>query len=519
MISIGASSADMDRGLRDARKKLRSFGADAKKTVGGLGKKALGGGLGMLGAGFGIQAAGGLTEMVTEVFDVEKALTRLQIAGSMSAAELESFRQQTNAVSRSTGVARGEIVKGAAAYLAMTGDAKGAAEASQLFAEIAAGSGAGMEDIAKSAAALRQNLKIDPKDFRQAFDVLIKQGQLGAVEISDLSQQLAAIAPQFANFAGSKTVSGMADLGAMLQVVRQGFGSVEEAGTGFRGLMTQIEKNQKKLKKAGINIIDPKTGKMRDMLGIVRQIAANKALQAPGKLFEVLGEAKAVQALGLLIGKLDEVDQIKRDSLGSDQVAKNNAIWQASSAGKIAKAWETVKVSLAEAFTPERIEKFAKVLGQAADIMAKIVGFTGDVIDFLDTASDPAGAERTGAEVAAQRQIVDKMGLSPEARKAELGRRALAMEAGTGSSMFGNQDNNLEAAQILAKEAGIILARDDSWAKTGNGAVAPAMNSPEALQRALTDAIARAKIVVNLDGGVVGKRIENSPNELKSPKR
>lgn len=524
MIAIGASSADMDRGLRDARKKLRSFGADAKKSLGGLGKKALGGGLGALGAGFGIQAAGGLTEMVTEIFDVEKALTRLQISGSMTGAELASFRDQALAVSKATGVSRAEIVKGAAAYVMMTGDAKGAAEASQLFAEIAAGSGANMEDVAKSAAALRQNLKIDPKDFRKAFDVLIKQGQLGAVEISDLSQQLAAVAPQFGNFSGSKTVEGMSELGAMLQVVRQGFGSVEEAGTGFRGLMTQIEKNQKKLKKAGINIIDPKTNKMKSLLSLIREMKDNKGLQKTGAMFDLLGEAKAVQAAGLLMERLEEVDRIKRDSLGSDQVAKNNAIWQASASGKMAKAWESVKNSLAEAFTPERIEAFAAALVKVTDLLVKAVELVDEITRSLDDVKDDAMTQKL----------------------AKTGKTGFRIgEDGMPQTFVSRQDKMNRAAELsgmtdaaLADQGGTSAQRDkavkqlmdESMMQNSEQQIAGGFNAGIAKQKAevsarlltgITGAITEGfkNAAVNMDGTKVKSVLDNNQVNLKTPKR
>ncbi|MDQ3295071.1 MAG: phage tail tape measure protein [Myxococcota bacterium] len=510
-IELGVTTSDMEKGLADARRKLRSFGADARKSLGernlkgkfGMDPKKLGGKSKTFGGGFlgGALAGGlvtsGLMTAVGDIIDVEKALTRLQIAGEISTGDMATFRAEMMRVSNATGVSRNELVKGAAAYTALTGDAKGAATATQLFAEIAAGSGASMEDIARSAAALRSNLKIDPKDFRGAFDVLIKQGKMGAIEISDLAGELAKVAPQFGAFAGSRSVAGMSELGAMLQVTRQGFGGAEEAATGFNGLMTQIQRNAKKLRKAGVEIIDPKTGKMKNLLSIVRQISTNQKLMKPGALLETLGEEKAVRAMGIIIENLKEVDRIKSESLNSDQVAKDNLIWQQSAAGKISRAMEIAKNKIAEAFTPERIEAFAGALIKAANGLVAI-------IDALDMIISKMDIEGSAAKIFADRWVGAAAGMSPEQKTAKaqsMIAQATKVESG---EMGPNERAGAAGLRIAAQE---LLAQGDVW---NGGSTSKSTVDVVKVAQVLAEAMAKVKLQVTMNESEVAKKVDNA---------
>lgn len=385
IIELSIDRGKLLPGLADARKKLQGFGGSVAKTtmagVKGVGSALMG--------GFGIQGAGQITDMVGEIMDVEKGLTRLQINGSMTGAELASFRQTLMQTSAASGVARNEILKGAAAYVAFTGDAAGAKQAMGLFAEVANATGASMEDIASTASAMKANLKIDPADFRAAFDILATQGKMGAVEIANLAKELSGVAPQFSKFAGGTGVSGMAKLGAIAQVMRKDFGGIEETMTGFRGIMTQVTRYATKLKGVGVNVygIDPKTKKKykRDFEDIILDF---KKARDAGKIDDtlmqgLLGESRSVNAMNSAIDRYEELQNLKRQSLGSDAIAKDNATYLASTSGKIATAWNSIKNSLAQALTPDRIEQLANALMLAADAFTRVVGGIDKAIDWV----------------------------------------------------------------------------------------------------------------------------------------
>jgi TP901 family phage tail tape measure protein len=393
-VSITSSAAKIDRGLSDARRKLRAFEREqvsaAKKAEREAAKASKQRGARISGVGVAVaeKAVEAITSNVGEIVDTQRAIDRLGVSGSMNAEQMAAFNKELMNVSESTGVSRGELTAGAAEYVKITGDAAGATESLRLFGEVANATGAAQSDIAATAAAMRQNLKIDPNDFRAAFDVLVTQGKKGAIELSDLSQQMANMAPSFQQFDKGTGVKGLATLGASIQVVRHAFGSADEAATGFRGLMTEIVRHSANLEQYGIKVFDknPKTGvkTLRPFLNIVDQIGKSKMMKDPGALIEALGEEKAVRALNSIYNNMEELKGLRDDSLNSDAVAKDNAKYMETSTAKLAMSWEKIKNTVAAAFTPERIEAFAAAIGKAAEAAKPIIDLAASILGGLN---------------------------------------------------------------------------------------------------------------------------------------
>ena len=249
--------------------------------------------------------AGGLAAMAGEAVTLEKGLARFQIATDNSDAQMADFRSSLADTARASGLNRQELLDGAAAYVALTGDAAGAAAGMGLFAQVSNATGSSMADIAATAAAMKDNLGIKPSEFEAAFSALAVQGKAGAVELRELATELAGVAPSFAQFKNGKGAEGLAEMGAVLQVVRKGFGSTSEAATGFRSMMVAVQRNAVKFSKAGVRIFDkdPKTGKksLRDFSDIVDAIAHSKLAKDPTLLTKAFGTDEAKRAYDQLI--------------------------------------------------------------------------------------------------------------------------------------------------------------------------------------------------------------------------
>jgi hypothetical protein len=166
----------------------------------------------------------------------------------------------------------------------------------------------------------------------------------------------------------------VAELGATLQVVRQGFGSASESATGFMALMTAITKNADKLKKAGVKVYDVGPGgvkRLRHVSTIVRDISRSKLMKDPTKLGKALGgRGEAVRALQVIIKGRGEVEALTKAGLESNAVQEDFLSFQASGVARMERAWERLKNKILEAVTPERIEKFAGAMEKVAGIVA-----------------------------------------------------------------------------------------------------------------------------------------------------
>lgn len=447
LIGIEIDPSWMDGGLREARGKLKRWQTEIRRNASSAkGMSALGGMLagavGGVAAGVTGRAMSFAEDVGRDVLAVEKAMTRLQIAGGATAVEMATFRQRMLEVSTATGVAQRDLVAGAAAYQGLTGDAAGARSSIALFAKVANASGAEMADIAKTAASLRDNLQIDPANFQQAFDILITQGKAGAIELNELSTLLSGLAPSFAAFKGGVGVSGLADLGAAFQITRKGFGSAAEASTGLRAFAVAVQRSADKFKKEGVSIFstNPKTGKkeLRGLFEIVDAIGKSPLANDPTLLTKAFGSDEAKRTYDQLVQNRALLARIAKEGAASDAVNRDSADFLASRAGKIEIAMNRAKTALAEAFTPERIERFADALGKTAELFADIVG----AVEFLSGAGDEDAIQSMTEKVA-----LDKAG---GANASVAARRAAERGFGLAEGTLGH---NLGAFEQMAQRA------------------------------------------------------------------
>lgn len=528
-IEITANRSTLERDLHDARRKLRKFERDARRELGMPAarkrKRDSGGMFGnvgaMLGAG-GIAGAalgvvGGLSGVASEAVDYERSLTRLQIAQGKTAAQMADMRDVLLRTSLATGIARNDLLSGVSAYQALTGDTAGAASAVELFGRVATASGATMDDVAGAAAALRNNLQIDPADFERAFDILITQGQAGAVELRDLAAELSSVAPQFTRFAGGSGVDGLNDLGAAFQVIRQGFKGPAEAATGLNALMTALGQNAAKFEKAGVRIFDkdPKTGvkTFRGFLRVVEDIGRSKLAGDPTALTKAFGSSEAERAFNQLARAPGMLRELIETSAGSKAVAKDFETYIASPAAKIEQAVNRLKLAFAEAFTPDRIERFAGAVMKAADAFASFVELTESAYDFVTTDDDD---RRKMADLAVG------MGVDPEeaARSAGVDSTATLVAKGLKLSptdqvarayQWSQSEKQWErdAGRDLAKRAGVVLPSD----------VVPSSFSrlQWQIQAAVERGMAQAQTTVQVGADTVVKAHKNAPSHRRRP--
>lgn len=353
-----------NRKLRgDLRKTRRMFG----KAGAGI-KRAFSGVLSPLGVGAG---ALGFAAIGKEVVDFEEKLARLEIQ-SRGAIDASAFREKANEISRATSMSRESVLESARAFVSMTGDAKGANDMLELFAKASIASGTGAEDIARMASGLQQTMNIDPKNMEQAFSIILSGGKTGSIEMREMAAIIGGLAPQFTRF-GQRGAEGLAVLNAALQTIAPEFNNKSaEAATGMNAFMGAIEKNAARIKKnLGFSVYN-KDGSLKDLRTLVTQFG--KAEGKGKNLFKALGPKEAVKTVRALQGNLEKWDEITESQKGANDVSEDYAKIQQSSAVKMKKAFNEMKLAIVETVTPERIERFVEMLEK----VAKLVGWAVD---------------------------------------------------------------------------------------------------------------------------------------------
>lgn len=365
-VDIGARSRKLDRGLREANRKLKRFGGKAAKDI----NRSFSGVKRSLSTLAGFAGIGAFGAMAKGAFDFEKQLTRLGIAGGRSSAELSALRTQLRKLSNDTGVAAADLLGGVERFVATTGNFDAGVASVETFAKVVQASGATMEDVAQTAASLQATFGLDPTQFEQAFSIILTAGKEGSIELKDLASQLGTVARQFTQFGNSGT-QGLAELSAAFQVLAPDFGfRAAETTTGLQSFLGTIEKNAKKIKKQlGFDVKGP-DGKLKGITELVKLFGDSKNFQNGQKLFDALGRKEAVTTIRALVAGYDRLQELTATAADSQAVQEDFLRYQQSAAGRMERAWERLKNKIAEAVTPERIDKFARAMEIAADIVA-----------------------------------------------------------------------------------------------------------------------------------------------------
>lgn len=392
-IEITASSSRLVQGLASASAKFQTFaggvargmsrafkGINARLEPGQTASRALGNfGGDMIGRG--MDAA---IDAASEVREFERGLVRQAIAAGEATSATRKLRGVVNDASRDTGVARGEILAGAQAYVGFTGDAKGAAAAAKLFADVQAATGTAAADSAQALSALKTSLGITADEGEAAFSALIVQGKGGAVEIKDMAGELAALAPQFAQFRGGKGLGGLRELGAGFQVIMKNAATASDAATKFRALMSALAdpRTLKGLKGIGIEVFDDK-GKIKDASTIFDLLAKSKKLGDTRTLAKIFGREEARSAVLALREHIGTYHELRAAAEDTGAVQRDKMQFLESDAGRLDKAVNGLKLTIAEAFTPDRINAFVNAVEDAAEHVDELVEGMGKVFGFL----------------------------------------------------------------------------------------------------------------------------------------
>jgi hypothetical protein len=153
-----------------------------------------------------------------------------------------------------------------------------------------------------------------PDKVLEAFDILNKQGKMGAFTL----QNLAALGPRVITAytsAGRGGVEALREMGAALQLIRMGTGSSEMAATAWEAVMRSLTDPAKikQLEKLGLEIFDPeKLAEGKRVLRPVNELMA-EIIQATGGDKVALGnifDAEAIRAFNQAAGEFQRTGQL-----------------------------------------------------------------------------------------------------------------------------------------------------------------------------------------------------------------
>lgn len=389
-----------------AAEKSRKESVDTLKTIGGI---AVAGAAGLGG------------KAIADANAVYEKATRLSISSRASGTEgvdpkalVGEFFAITQDIK---GVTADQLADGAARFVQMTGDLATARSSLRDFATIAMASGASVEDVAGTAAAISQQFGLtDPGQIRDVLSALLFQGKAGAFELRDAASLFPRLAAAGASFGLDKGVGGIRTLGGLTQIARSGTGSGEQAATAVESMLTRLKTEAGKLESQGVKVYDK--GKVRDLPDIlvesIAKLGGTDIKRKNAALSQVYGE-QGIRAINPLVaqyqdaftkskGKSDQERQAEAMEVLRQKIAesvnaagdfteaqRDAAMASSTFSSQMTASWERVTGGVADKVLP-RLLGFGERLSKMDGVIDAFVGGLGLVVSALEQFNDVINA-------------------------------------------------------------------------------------------------------------------------------
>ncbi len=233
------------------RKTQEARASFIKSTVGSGASRVMGavGAVGRVGvAAAGLGGGALAAAAISQALKTDEISRRLSIAGrgpGEQGVDPRILRKEFTRTGIASGFAPEDIGAATAAYVAKTGDLKTARQNQGLLATVAQGTGSDATETFRTAADLATKLGITKEsEVKDSFAILSQQGKKGAFEFKAMASEFPEVLGSAAT-AGVRGVSGLRDIGAMMQIARDTTGSDSETSTAVNAMFRQISARSK----------------------------------------------------------------------------------------------------------------------------------------------------------------------------------------------------------------------------------------------------------------------------------
>jgi hypothetical protein len=348
-----------------------------------------------VGPGRGVRIASERTKMATDLVNASVSGDEAEQIGMVERQKrARELMARAQAVGEATAMDPSKVLEGLQAFVAKTGDLKTGVASIEGLARLSRATGSDVSHMASAAGDVAANLG-DVANKGDMVNIIMRtfagQGKLGAVEVKDLSKQMAGLAANTSRF-GNAADATMGTLGAMTQVSRQrgGAKSAAQAVTSVQAFVNTFSKEARvnafaaegaefKDKKTGL-LLDPeeiivnalrKTGGDSVRMGkLFADVQARRATMGFETIFQSAGGGQAGEA-----AVRAEFAKMRGATLGKgDEAAAFSASMETpeAKAQKLQQRLDQLSMDLADKLMPAML-KFVPVAEKGADVLLKFV--------------------------------------------------------------------------------------------------------------------------------------------------
>lgn len=329
---------------------------------------------------------------VRNLVNLEERFTRLGIQSQKSAEEMEELRRQIFETAREQDIRvdPSQITGAIEAIVEKTGDLEFARENIRNIAAAISATGAEGSNIGEILAEF-QKMDIRGMDaVLQSIDTLNEQGKAGAFTL----QNLASLGPRVVTAytaLGRQGPDAIREMGAALQVIRQGTGSSEQAATAFEALLRTFqdaEKAKELASKSGVQIFDPdELERGREVLRPINELMVEIVEAADGRtsrLSEVF-DSEAMRAFNAALGEynrtgavesMDRFFQVQGDGTTTMADSARAAETAAGSVRNLSSAWQDFADTNLSEYIQDAADALNSLDQETVDRWLKIAGIT-----------------------------------------------------------------------------------------------------------------------------------------------
>lgn len=315
--------------------------------------------------------------------ETDLALTRIGITADATDEQIGKLNKSMRELAFGTGKKFDEVTGGLESLVAGGMDLPQALPAMPAIAKTAQAAGAEVKDMATTTLALNQSLGISTDKMQAAFDILVTGGKAGKFELKDMARYMASIAPA-AVAVGLKGEDGLKRIVAMMQTVRAGTGTTEEAASSLQNIFAKMESEEtsNKFKKFGIDLRQEmvkarKEG--RDLLTVFTELtekATGGDLSKIPQLFSDMEFARGMRALLTFKDQFASVMAQLNNSAGSAMTDLERVLGRPKIAiDRLSESWDRLKTSAGAAIDAmggsTALKKIAETFEETADYWNK----------------------------------------------------------------------------------------------------------------------------------------------------
>lgn len=368
---LSAAQRKLRMDAEAANRALRSQGYGRGGAAGGAGGMVAGigaRGLALAGGAYGVART--VTSSITSFADLDRRMRRVGLTADATGAQVAAATASVKELAMSSATPLDDVTKGLEALVQQGRSLPESMSFLPTVTRTAQAAGAEVEDIAKSADALASHLKISAGDMQLAFDTLVAGGKAGQFELKDMARYLPSLAPA-AKALGLEGQKGLTSLVAMLQVIRKGSGTSEEAAASMNNILQKMssEETRKRFKKAGVDLEELfKKGRKegRNLLEVFEEAAwqaINGDLANLPKVINDMEFARGMRALLSMRGSWQEMAETIRTTAAGSTLRDFSAVAEDSKARieRLTQAWGNFKHSLGATLAPTLIPALESV--------------------------------------------------------------------------------------------------------------------------------------------------------------